>query len=316
MMKDLEDLYLYLESLKSINSIENLEKSSDVVKGIINECDFMLKSDLKPSSKFYWIYGYALREYALELLREGDEDEFINFLQFSRVQFEKGLEITQQEGSSDQQEGSSDQSSDQQDVDQQEGLKINQHDFVLEMKMMDMQELKEDLDISQLQKEIEKFDAKQMIRVGMGIKDYANFKKGNKRMEWNDFAIKILNFHMEVDMQIEQVRSDGIAQCFLSKANYYAEEEEEQEDSVCSNTEKATEFLAKGLVNVKKCLDLGDFAQGFATRGEILIYLSDINAQLGNEHVSEKYYKEALHDFKKCHELDATVLPEQFFELI
>lgn len=302
---ELEELYLYLLSLKnSESSRENAEKVDDLVKGIINECDFMIKSGQKLSYKFYWIYGFALREYAYILLKQDEQEEqaeqdFIKVLEIARDQLEIGLDILKD-------------STEPKDS----TLDISKHDFVLEVLMMDLQELK-DLEIKEVKQKIESFDSKQMLRVGMGIKDYANFMtEEESRMEWNDFGISIL-VNSKGNKELEKVKNDGIAQCFLSKANYYAESEEDDEDiKVCSNTDKAIEFISAGLEFVQKCLDLGDFAQGFATKGELLIFLSDINAQLGNETESEIYYKEALNDFKKCHELDSTVLPEEFFDLI
>lgn len=154
--------------------------------------------------------------------------------------------------------------------------------------------------------------------MGLGVQEYSNcIDQEDARMDWNDFALNILeklDFSENDDDNLARI--DGIAQCFLSKANYYAEQAQDETD-FCSDTDKAMSFLNKGLEWIQKALhENSQYAQGLATKGEILIYISDINAQLQNSTESENYYNEALEAFKKCQEVDATVLPDQFFELL
>ena len=180
---------------------------------------------------------------------------------------------------------------------------------------------------------IKDFSQDQVLKIGLELQKYANFMDNlQDRKEWNDLAVDYLK-NLEFDKSNDNYWScmDGIASCFLSMANYYAEQvqEEEQEDLedsslVCTDCESAIEYLKQGTIKTLIILGLswtdkaleanGNYAPVLATRGEILIYLSDIQAQLENSKESEIYYKDAIESFRKCQAIDPTVLPDQFFD--
>lgn len=293
-LQEMYDYALYLMHEK--------KDASDLFKGLINECDLNVKkvylenfrnSILVP--QFYLIYGNALREYA-KTIRE--QDDFQDCLDMARDQYELGLEKD----------------------DDGYHKEINLEIILLnlfQVSAMGGAEV-ENISRNSIKDKLKSFDKYQSLKLGLGIQEYSNcIDQEDARMDWNDFALNILqNLELSENDEDNLTRIDGIAQCFLSKANYYAEQSLD-ETEVCSNTDKALSFLKQGLEWIQKALQQNsEYAQGLATKGEVLIYISDIYAQLQISTESENYYNDALKAFQKCHAVDATVLPDQFFELL
>ena len=308
-LDQLQELYDY--ALHLLNTNQTLD-AIDLLKGLINECNQHVKKFYLGTQeecilvpRFYLIYGNSLRKYATLEIKDGEE--LVKYLIAARDQFELGLEK------------------------EQDGFK---NDILVELLLLNLfqDEIIKNQKLMSSTREIIssikslKLRNDQTLRLGLYIQEYADqLNQLNDRMEWNNIA---LSFLRDLEEKIDENDTlylsivDGICDCYLSMANFYAEQgnirdsESDECVSFCSDIESAKSVLGLALEWVDKALKQSNYAPCLAKKGEILIYMADISADLQNAQESEDFYQKAIEALKECHSIDSKILPDSFLELI
>ena len=309
------DIQEIAELLQRAKHSHDQQESLDLLRGIIHECDKLvrmmhLNQSKQTTKEFYYYYSQAL----LRLGFLSPLDEFLDFIHASMDQIELGLEKNPL---------------DETDASFQAFLIQAQAHLllILSTETLNHELAEKAYNLLSINKDSKYFDEQAIVDMALTAQKYADASSNDWEItkKWNLFSIELLSkiatstsTESSQDSKKQALAFIEIGQAYLNLANFYALDDQEDDDDdmgCCSDPDAAREWLDKAVISLTKGLDLSaDQAQGWALLGEVYIYLG--NLCLEDEEAMNSYYQMAVTEFKKCLDLDPDSLPDHFLDFM